>query len=102
MNEIVQDAIGNIFVKDTFIAKFLQVEFEALELYAFHIGNIAKGQCSKVRLARFWAHGGEFRAYDLDMVFTVWKRVIKTLEFFLKWGTWHSFPPSNELFPIFC
>ncbi len=59
------------FVEDTFIAKTLEVKFEALELNAQAIWHVAKGQHAKVGLARFGAYGGKLGAGDLDRVFAI-------------------------------
>ncbi len=52
-NQIVQNAVGHILIKDPLVAERLQVQFQTLQLDAFLVGSVRKRQRAKVWLACF-------------------------------------------------
>ena len=58
-NEVVQNLVGNGFVKCAFVAIRPDIQLQALEFDAFAIGNVIKVQGGKIGLAGFRAKAGE-------------------------------------------
>ena len=87
--EIIKDAIGDVLVKNTFVAKTLKVELQALQLDAFGIGNVPKNQRSKIWLTCFWADRRKFRTDDFDRIIAVRIGVFEALQRVGEGGTWH-------------
>ena len=79
-NQIFNDLIAHILVEYARIPICLKVQFQALEFNAASICNIAKGECTKVRLASFWTDRSKFRTNNFDEVVAVWKLIFKRLE----------------------
>ena len=73
--QIIEDAVGDVLVEDAFVAKRLQVQFQALEFHAEFVRDVAERQRSEVGLSRLRAHRRELRAEDLDLVVTAGKCV---------------------------
>jgi len=90
-DKIVQNAIRHVFVKNAFVAKFLQIELQAFQLNTLLIRHVSKNERSEIGLAGLGTHRREFGALNLDMVFSIWKGIIETLELILKRCAWHSF-----------
>jgi hypothetical protein len=80
MEEIIEDPIGHIFVENSFVAEFLQVEFEALEFDTLLVRNVAKHERSEIGLAGFRTDRSEFGTHDFDAILSVRVRVVKALE----------------------
>src|SRR5262249_22300481 len=81
-DQIVEDAVGDIFIEYAFIAKALQVQLQALELYALAIRRVGNRQCPKVGLPSLRADGSEFRADDLNYVVSIGKLILKRFQDF--------------------
>lgn len=80
MEEIVEDPVGHIFVENSFIAEFLQVQLETLELNTLLVRNVSKHKRSEIGLPGFRTDRSEFGAYDFDAILSVRVRVVKALE----------------------
>ncbi len=88
-HEVIEDAIGDVLVEDAFVAKFLQIQLQALKFHALCVRYITKNKGAKVRLARLGTHGGKLGALDFDVVFSIWKRVVEAFELILERCAWH-------------
>lgn len=84
--EVVENAIGNVFVENALVAKLLQVKFEAFQFHAQLVGYIGKRQRAKVGLAGLGTHGREFRAIDFNLIVAIRKAILEDLEVFLERG----------------
>lgn len=80
MEKIVENPVGHIFVENSFVAEFLQVEFEALELDTLLVRNVAKHERSEIGLAGFRTDRSEFGTHDFDAILSVRVGVVKALE----------------------
>jgi len=89
-DKIVEYAIGDVFVKDPFIAKLLQVKLQAFQLDTFLIRHVSEDKRSEIGLAGLGAHRRKLGTFDLDMVVTIGKGIVETLELILKRRAWHS------------
>ena len=89
-DEIVQDAIGDVFVKDAFIAKLLQIKLQAFQLDTLLIRHVSEDQRSEIGLTGLGAHRGKLGTFNLDMVVTIGKGIVETFELILKRRAWHS------------
>jgi len=58
--EIVEQAVGEMFVKGAFVAEGPQVELERLGLHDFLVGHITDVDLSKIGLPRLGAETGKF------------------------------------------
>lgn len=85
-DEIVENAIGDILIEDAFVAEFLEIEFEAFELNAQTIGDVAEDECAEIGLTGFGADRSELGAFDLDGVIPLREGVFEALELVLEWG----------------
>ncbi len=54
-DKVIQNAIGNVFVKNALIAKALEIHFQAFQFDALLVGDVLKRQAAKVGLAGFGA-----------------------------------------------
>jgi len=79
-HQIVQNQIGDVFVKRTVIPVLLQVEFQRLQFEAELIGNVGDRQRPEIRLAGFRTDGSEFRTDRFDLVISVRKLIGKRLQ----------------------
>ena len=89
-DKIVQDAIGNVFVKDPFIAKLLQIKLQTFQLDTLLIRHVSEDKRSEIGLTRLGAHRGELGTLNLDMVVPIGKGIVETLELILERRAWHS------------
>src|ERR671935_1401813 len=70
-DEVVQDAVGDVFVEVAFFAKAPQVELEALQLDNLRARNVADSERREIRLAGHRTHTRELGAHALDFVITI-------------------------------
>ena len=80
MEKVVENPVGHIFVENSFVAEFLQVQLETLELNTLLVRNVSKHKRSEIGLACFRTDRSEFGAYDFDAILSVRVRVVKALE----------------------
>ncbi len=64
--EVVHDSVRDRLVKDAFVAKSLQVHFQALQLDAVLVRNVGKDDRPEVGLPRFWADRRELGTMMFD------------------------------------
>lgn len=74
-DQIIKNSIGDVFVKDPFVAKCLEVQFEALEFHAGALWNVAKRKGAKIGLPRLGANRSKFRTDNFDRVVPTGKLV---------------------------
>src|SRR5512137_616937 len=67
-DQIVQNKVGDGFVKMALVAKRPQVQFEALELHTKFVRKINNSQGREIWLAGQWADTSEFVGFKLDLV----------------------------------
>ena len=79
-HEVIQNSIGDVFVENAFVAKSLEVHFQALEFDAEFVWNVPKRELSEIGLARLGTDGGKFGAKMLDGVVTLRERVFKNFQ----------------------
>jgi hypothetical protein len=89
-DEVVGNSVRDIFVEDSFVAKLLQVELQALQFDAQSIRHVSKRKLTKIGLSRFWADGREFGTNVFDHVISLWMRILEYFERFTKCV--HVFP----------
>ena len=77
--EIIENGVGDVFIKDPIVAEALQIHLKTFQFDAFLGGDIVERQFSKIRLACFRAYRSEFGANNFDFVITVWKPICKSL-----------------------
>jgi hypothetical protein len=75
--KIVQNAIGYVFVEDSFVTEFLQVKFKTFQLDTALGGHIAENQGTEVGLAGLGADRSKFGTTNLDFVLSIRKTVVK-------------------------
>ena len=68
LDEVVEDAVGDVFVKDAALAKGLEVELVGFEFDAEFVGDVGEADGAEVGLAGHGADGGELRGDVLDFV----------------------------------
>src|SRR5712692_11823449 len=74
-DQVVENAVRNIFVKDAFVAEAPQVQLQALQLEdpgAWYIGD---GEGREVRLRGHRADAREFGAHALNLIVPIGMRV---------------------------
>ncbi len=76
-DKIIQNAIGDVFVEDPFVAKLLQIQLEALQFDAQLGWHVVKDQRPEIGLARFGADRREFGTSDLNLVGAVGKTILE-------------------------
>ena len=74
-DQVVEDLVGDRFVKSAFVAVGPEIELERFELDAAGVGDVADGDGGEVRLAGFGAQAGEFRALHANKIITPGMRV---------------------------
>src|SRR5712691_3240556 len=74
-DQVVQDRVRNIFMKDAFVAEAPQVELQALQLQDLRSWHIGDGEDRKVGLAGHRADAREFRADALNLIVPIGMRV---------------------------
>lgn len=67
-HEIVQNPIRSVFVKNTFVAKALQIKFKTFQFDAELVGSIRKCQGAKIRLASFRANGCKLGTHNRNRI----------------------------------
>lgn len=75
--QIVQNIIGQVLVKDAFVAVTLEIKLERFKLDAELVGAIRDMDRAEIRLAGLGAKAGEFRTIDLDIIVLLRMRIIK-------------------------
>ena len=75
LDQIVEDLVGDGFVKAAFVAERPDVQFQAFEFDAGFFRNEIDGQRAEVGLAGFRAQTGEFRDFHVDQEIAVRCRV---------------------------
>jgi 7-carboxy-7-deazaguanine synthase len=80
MDKIIHYLVGHVFVKYSFIAKGLQIDFQAFEFNTKLLRNIFKRQCSEVRLPCLGADGRELRTNNFDDVVPLRKLIGERLQ----------------------
>ena len=86
-DQIVQNAVGHIFVEMTLIAERPHVKFKALQFHALLIRNVIKDQGGKIGLTGFGAEAGELGNLHMDMVIALRVRIGEGLECFAGTGS---------------
>ena len=61
LDDVIQDFVDQMFVKNPDIPVKHQVIFKGFELNANFVGDIIDFDCGKIGQARFWADTGKFR-----------------------------------------
>ena len=95
-HEIVQNAVGHIFIKNTLVTKILKIQFQAFKFDAFFIGHIAESHDPEIGLAGFWTDGSEFGAFDFDSVISIGELIFKRFEILTELG-WHVLPLPKKV-----
>ena len=67
-DQVVEDAVGDIFVKMSLVAERPHVELEAFQFDALRIGDVVQRQRGEIRLSGFGTKTGEFRYLHVDVV----------------------------------
>lgn len=88
--EVIENSVRHVFVKNPLVAKLLQVELETFKLDTFFIWNVPENERSEVRLAGFRADRSELGAKDFDGILSVCVRVIEAFELVSKRCSWHG------------
>jgi hypothetical protein len=68
IDQIVGDAVAHIFVKVSFVAEALKIEFQAFQFNADFVGNVLESDLCIIGLSRFGAKAGKFRAKMRDEI----------------------------------
>src|SRR5689334_5425902 len=68
--QVIEDAVGDGFVKTAFIPERPDIQLEALEFHAFLVRDIVQGEHGKIRLTSFRAQACEFGDFHVDMKIT--------------------------------
>ncbi len=68
LDEIIQDAVGHLFVEDPLIAIALQVQLQRLQFHTDFVRCVGEHQRAVIRLASLGADARELWANDLDAV----------------------------------
>jgi len=79
-DQVVQNGVGNVFVKNPFVTKALQIEFQTFEFHTLFGRLIADCQRAEVGLARAGANRGELGSDNLDGIRSLGILVVKSLE----------------------
>ena len=66
LNEIIQNAVGDIFVKVSFIAVAPHVELQGLKLEILFVGNVVKYERGEVRLPGQRTKAGELEEFPCE------------------------------------
>jgi chromosome segregation protein len=93
-DQVVQYAVGDIFVKMSFFAERPHVKFEAFQFDALFIGDVIQDQCGEIRLSGLRAQAGELGNLHVDVVITARIRVREGFQRFCRSGRhlvrWHA------------
>lgn len=85
-DEVIQDEIGDRFVKMALVPESPEIEFEGLEFDAKFMGHIVHPYRREVWLSCFRTHTGELRALEIDLVVSPWSGIRKGLKVFAGLG----------------
>lgn len=81
VDQVLNDDVGDVFVKDLLIAEAIDVKLQRFEFNAVCVGNVLDANRGEVRKAAAWAQAREFGAGELDRVTADCRTVLETLEF---------------------
>lgn len=71
LDQVVEDAVGDVLVEMALVAEAPDVELQALQLDADLVGDVVQGQDGEIRLPGLGAEAGEFRNLHVDLVIPV-------------------------------
>jgi hypothetical protein len=77
-HKVIQEAVNQMLVKNTFIPEALEIKLQGLELDAPFCGRVGKRNSSEIRLSGLWAEAGEFGTDDFNHVFPAWILIWKS------------------------
>ena len=80
LHKVVENCVGDVFVKDALIAEGPQVKFQRLRLQYALNGDVFDGQRGEVGLTGGWANTGELLGAQLDGVISVRMPVRESLQ----------------------
>src|SRR6476660_4859993 len=80
VDQIVEDLVGDRFVKDALVAEFDQIVLQRLELDARGIGHVGDSDLAEIGQPRLGANRRKLRALNRDLVVALRARVGKRLE----------------------
>jgi len=78
LNQVIEDAIGDLFVGDGAIPVTVHVELDGLQLNDPRPRLIQESQHSEIGVTRERTETGEFRQFDRDLIGTALARILKT------------------------
>ena len=93
-NQIIQNAVGHVFVEMAFLTERPHVQLEAFQFNAILVGDVIQDQRGEIRLAGFRTQAGEFRNFHVDVVIALRLRVGKCLQSFAGKGG-HCWSPMG-------
>jgi len=70
-HEVVENAVGYVFVEDAFVAEGPEVEFEGFGFDDFLVGDVADGNVGEVGLASHGANAGKFIGGKFDEIIAI-------------------------------
>ncbi len=79
-NEMVEDGVRHVFIKDARVAKALQVHLQALEFHALFVWRIRERKRAEIGLPCFGANRSELGAYDFDYIIPLRELVVERFE----------------------
>jgi len=79
-DQVIQNAVGDGFVKSAFVAERPDVKLEAFEFDAGLIRDVIQIQSGEIRLAGLGTQAGEFRDFHMDVEIATGLRVFKGFE----------------------
>jgi len=91
-NQVIQNPVCHVFVKNALITIRLQIELQALQFHTDFVRTIEDGDCAKIGLTRLRTHGSKLGAYNLDGIIPVRILVVERLQNVPKLVT-HTSPP---------
>ena len=77
LDQVIQDAVGDLFMGDRLIAVAVDVELDRLELHYPRTGLVNQAQHGKIGIAREGAFAGELGQLDRHLVGATGARVVK-------------------------
>jgi len=82
LDQVIEDAIGDGFMKGALVAVGPHVHLEGLEFDVFEVRDVIDCEMGKVWLASQGAQAGEFRDLDVNVIVPSGLGIVKGLEFF--------------------
>ena len=79
-NEIIENAVSNIFVKYFFVAEFINIKFEGFELHAVLIRRVGNMDGGKIGKATARANAGELWACKIHHVIPMLGAIFEAFE----------------------